>query len=90
MSLRADTAKERVLRVAAELFAQRGFAGTSMQDIADALGVRKPSLYKHVPSKDALYADVLDTVLTPFSEALDDALADPADIAAISALPILT
>lgn len=89
MSLRVATAKERVLRIAADLFAQRGFAGTSMQDIADALGVRKPSLYKHISSKDALYAEVLDTVLTPFSEALDDALADPADTAAISALPEL-
>lgn len=39
---------------AAQLFAERGFAGTSLQDIADALGVTRPALYYYVKSKDEI------------------------------------
>ncbi len=45
-----------------------------MQDIADALGIRKPSLYKHFASKDDLYSAVLQQALIPFSAAIDDVL----------------
>ncbi|MEZ5076798.1 MAG: TetR/AcrR family transcriptional regulator [Solirubrobacterales bacterium] len=46
-----------VIAAATKLFSQRGFHGTSMQHIADALGIRKASLYHHVRSKeDLLYA----------------------------------
>lgn len=47
---RTDT-RERLLAVAAELFAERGFAGTSIRDIADRLGVTKAALYYHFASK---------------------------------------
>lgn len=47
---RTDT-RERLLSVAAELFAERGFAGTSIRDIADRLGVTKAALYYHFASK---------------------------------------
>jgi len=43
---------ERAIR----LFADRGFAGTSLQDIADALGITRPALYYYVKSKDELLA----------------------------------
>lgn len=58
-----------------------------MQDIADALGIRKPSLYKHFASKDALYAEVLDQALTPFSVAIDGAMAGPNPDEAFRQLP---
>ena len=41
---------------AIRLFAERGFAGTSLQDIADALGITRPALYYYVKSKDELLA----------------------------------
>lgn len=41
---------------AVRLFAERGFAGTSLQDIADAMGVTRPALYYYVKSKDELLA----------------------------------
>ncbi|WP_300007522.1 TetR/AcrR family transcriptional regulator [Pseudonocardia sp.] len=41
---------------AVRLFAERGFAGTSLQDIADAMGVTRPALYYYVRSKDELLA----------------------------------
>ena len=58
-------------REAAKLFAQKGYHGTSIGDIADALGVRKGSLYAHIESKeDLLYATMLDGAAA-FHAALD-------------------
>ncbi|MEZ5729893.1 MAG: TetR/AcrR family transcriptional regulator [Burkholderiaceae bacterium] len=47
-----------ILRTGARLFAQKGFEGTSMRDIADACGVSKALLYHHFDSKDNLYARI--------------------------------
>lgn len=55
---RTDT-HERILEVAARLFSERGFAGTSIRDIADALGVTKAALYYHFPSKDAILGELV-------------------------------
>ena len=40
---------------AARLFAERGYGGTRLDDVAAAAGVTKPILYRHYPSKKALY-----------------------------------
>ncbi len=50
---------EGILDRAAALFARRGFAKTSVQDIAHAVGLSKAGLLHHFPSKDALHAAVL-------------------------------
>ena len=50
---------EGILDKAAALFARRGFAKTSVQDIADSVGLSKAGLLHHWSSKDALYAAVL-------------------------------
>jgi AcrR family transcriptional regulator len=55
---RTDT-RERILEVAARLFSERGFAGTSTRDIADALGVTKAALYYHFASKDAILGELV-------------------------------
>ncbi len=47
--------KERILEAALELFAQRGYQGTGLRDIAAAVGIRESSLYKHFPSKQHIY-----------------------------------
>ena len=51
--------EERLRRVAMELFAERGYGGTSMSDIARGVGVRKASLYNYYGSKDELLLDLL-------------------------------
>jgi AcrR family transcriptional regulator len=48
-----------ILDRAAALFARRGFAKTSVQDVADAVGLSKAGLLHHFPSKDALHEAVL-------------------------------
>jgi AcrR family transcriptional regulator len=49
----------RILDAAEELFAERGYHGATLRDVADAVGLRIPSLYNHFASKDALYEAVL-------------------------------
>ena len=48
-----------ILDRAAALFARRGFAKTSVQDVADAVGLSKAGLLHHFPSKESLHAAVL-------------------------------
>ncbi|MDX2012400.1 MAG: helix-turn-helix domain-containing protein [Myxococcaceae bacterium] len=53
-----DTRRE-ILDRSLELFAQRGFTGSSMRDIAKAVGVRESALYHHFPNKDAILEALL-------------------------------
>jgi AcrR family transcriptional regulator len=48
--------------VARQLFAERGFHATSMDEVAEAAGVTKPVLYQHFDSKRRLYLELLDDV----------------------------
>jgi AcrR family transcriptional regulator len=50
---------ERLLSCAAALFAERGYGGTSMADIAGQVGVRKASLYNYYPSKEEILMELL-------------------------------
>jgi AcrR family transcriptional regulator len=58
-------------RQAARLFAQKGYHGTSIGDIADALGVQKGSLYSHIASKEDLLFDTLMEGAAAFHASLD-------------------
>lgn len=51
-----------MLDTAAELFAERGFAGTNLKDLADALGMSRPGLYYHFPSKEKLLEALIEEV----------------------------
>jgi AcrR family transcriptional regulator len=63
---------ESVVSTAVALFAEHGYDATSMDDIAQALGIKKASLYHHVGSKEALLELALDRAFT----ALEGAVAD--------------
>jgi AcrR family transcriptional regulator len=54
------------------LFNERGFDGTSMDDLAQHLGITKSAIYHHVPSKDALLGLALDRALSGLEEAAAD------------------
>jgi AcrR family transcriptional regulator len=56
-----DLQRETILARAAELFAQRGYTATSMNEVADACGVSKPSLYHYVRDKHQLLAEIAET-----------------------------
>lgn len=60
--LPAPRRRRQLLDSALDVFAQKGFHATSMDDVAEAAGVSKPVLYQHFRSKRDLYLDLLDDV----------------------------
>ena len=71
-----------VLDAALTLFAERGYHGTAVSQIASSLGIRTPSLYNHMRSKqdllEAIIGRTVDGVLDDFRTAVDD-LSDPVE-----------
>lgn len=63
-----------ILAHATRLFATQGFDGTAIQQIADAVGIRKPSLLYHFTSKEELHQAVLDDVLGRWKDTLPELL----------------
>ena len=55
--------RDEILEAAAQIFSQKGFHATSMQDIAQAVNLKKASLYHHVNSKQEILVEVLDQAL---------------------------
>ena len=66
------TRRAQLTREAAKLFAERGFHGTSMGDLADALGVQKGSLYSLTGSKQELLLETMRAGARAFHAALDE------------------
>ncbi|RTL69652.1 MAG: TetR/AcrR family transcriptional regulator [Pseudonocardiaceae bacterium] len=82
---RRELVENELLEHATRLFAERGFAGTSLQDIADALGITRPALYYYVKSKDELLARLVTEVTNGPRDELD-ALAARTDLDAVARL----
>jgi len=63
--------RSELTREAAKLFAKKGYHGTSIGDIAEALGVQKGSLYAHIASKEDLLYETMREGAAAFHAALD-------------------
>lgn len=63
---------ESVLNTAVSVFNERGYDGTSMEDLARALGVTKSAIYYHVPGKEELLSRALDRALDGLSATIAD------------------
>jgi AcrR family transcriptional regulator len=61
-SARKTIVAKEVLEQASLLFASKGFANTSLQDVADAIGLSRPALYYYFPSKNALLEALVEDV----------------------------
>jgi AcrR family transcriptional regulator len=78
MTAAHEPVADRLLDTARRLFLEHGFAGTSLQMIADELGVTKAALYYHVKTKDELLAELILPALAELERLLDDIEAAPA------------
>jgi AcrR family transcriptional regulator len=76
--LPADLRRADILAVSAKCFSSHGFVGTTTRDIAKACHLTEAALYRHFPSKEAIYTAILDERLatgdfvTPFARAASE------------------
>lgn len=61
----SDDTRERILVVASGLFAVQGFAGTSTRQVAEAVGIRQPSIFHHFATKTAILQELIHRDLGP-------------------------
>src|SRR3954465_3398213 len=65
-------AREQILEAATRLFSQKGYAGTTMRDIAKAVGVLPGSLYAHIDGKETLLLEIVESGIDRFLAAAAD------------------
>ncbi|MGD9973721.1 MAG: TetR/AcrR family transcriptional regulator [Desulfatirhabdiaceae bacterium] len=66
--------RDRILMAAASLFANRGYAATSVREIVAAAGVTKPTLYYYFKNKEDLYLQLLDMAVLTFNDICRESL----------------
>lgn len=68
--------KEEILKTAARMFREKGYAGTSMRDLAEKIGIEAASLYNHIHSKSEILEEIIFSISRDCREQLDNM--DPA------------
>lgn len=63
--------EEQILAEAVRIFRQKGYHATSMQNIADAVGLQKASLYHYIPSKQALLSKIFERSIGALTQQLE-------------------
>ncbi len=84
--------REQLLEIGRRLFAEKGFEGTSVEEIASTAGVSKPVVYEHFGGKEGLYAVVVDREIQHLLEVMTKAVttrAHPRQILEVAALALL-
>ena len=77
---RTRTRRGDVRDAALTLFAERGYHGTSMKDIAEAVGMRAPSLYNHVGAKQDLLVEIVEATLVDLQAHHEAAVGSTRDV----------
>ena len=81
--LKAAERRATILAVAKVLFADKGYHGVSVDEIAKRLGVSPAVLYQHFPSKEALYESVLNEISEKRESYVDAVLSEPSDFKSV-------
>lgn len=70
-----STRKDEIIRVAANLFNERGYSAVSMRDIAQEVGIKAASLYNHIESKQELLSTIVMHLARKFTSGMDTIVA---------------
>ena len=81
--LTSEKRKSQIADVAAGLFASRGFDGVTTREIAKASGVSEAIVFRHFPTKDALYTEIIRGKMDILPEKLDEAAIERGDDAGV-------
>ena len=69
--------KQRLIDAAEELFAERGYESISVVEIAERVGIRGPTFYKHFKNKLVIYEAVLEQLFEPYAALVEAQAGDP-------------
>ena len=76
---RPQNTRDRILDAAESQFAAKGYAGTRLDEIANIVDIKRPSLLYHFPNKGELYVAVLERLFEPQIEIMNDVLSQSYD-----------
>jgi AcrR family transcriptional regulator len=76
---RVDDTRERVIDAAQEIFARAGFVAAKMREIADRVGIQRPSLFYHFKNKEALFVAAHEQVFTRIEPVFRESLVPDGD-----------
>ncbi|MBX3539402.1 MAG: TetR/AcrR family transcriptional regulator [Chelatococcus sp.] len=74
-----DNREHQILSVARDLFTMKGYDGTSIRDIADAISIKTASIYYYFPSKEDLFVEVMRRGIAKISDAVRAAISQSSD-----------
>nr|WP_263326299.1 TetR/AcrR family transcriptional regulator [Neobacillus sp. Marseille-Q6967] len=72
--------KDKIIAAALSLFAKNGYEGTSLTDIAKAVGIQKPSIYNHFKSKDEIFITIYENILWLHVQQVEKLIQDIKDL----------
>src|SRR6184192_4135585 len=81
--LDSDERRQAIVDTAVPLFARKGFAGTTTRELAEAAGISEALLFRHFPSKQLLYREILQQVGCQGDPALEQLASLPASAATL-------
>ncbi|MBU1194856.1 MAG: TetR family transcriptional regulator [Proteobacteria bacterium] len=81
-----DATKYKILQASLELYQNRGYALTSIKDIADTVGISTPTFYRYFKDKRQLFVEVIEYVMKNFKSEIRESLKDEKDPAKRSAI----
>ena len=75
-----SSAKNRLKEIAFSLFAAHGYESTTMSQIADAIGIKKPTLYSHFASKEELFLSIFTEVANDYQQYIEQILKEAEEL----------